>query len=139
MKTEVTTEWTSGMNFISDIDDHKIVVDAKAEFGGEDKGPTPKKLLLSGLAGCTGMDVISVLKKMRQKYTFFNIKIEAEMTEEHPKYYNAFHITYLFKKADGLDEAKVKRAVELSQDRYCGVSYMFKQFASLDYSIEYVD
>lgn len=139
MTTSVTTQWTKGMSFESNIDNHLIAIDSAVQFGGENKGPSPKKLLLSGLAGCTGMDVISILQKMRQEMSFFNIIIDAEMTEEHPKYYNKIQITYQFKKSDNLDNSKVDRAIELSQKQYCGVAFMFRHFAAITHKVEYLD
>lgn len=139
MKTSVSTQWTQGMSFESNIDNHKIAIDSAVQFGGQDKGPSPKKLLLTGLAGCTGMDVVSILQKMRQEMSFFNIIVEADMTEEHPKYYNKITIKYQFKKSDNLDSAKVDRAIELSQQQYCGVAFMFRHFAAITHEVEYLD
>lgn len=133
-KKSVLVEYTSGMAFDANVQDHHIIMDAHAEVGGADNGPTPKPLLLVALAGCTGMDVVSLLKKMRQEYSSFFIYVEAEQTDEHPKYYHKIHVEYRFE-GDALDEDKVKKAVDLSQDKYCGVSYMLKQAAELTYSI----
>lgn len=139
MKTSVSTQWTQGMSFESNIDNHKIAIDSAVQFGGQDKGPSPKKLLLTGLAGCTGMDVVSILQKMRQEMSFFNIIVEADMTEDHPKYYNKINIKYQFKKSDNLDSTKVDRAIELSQQQYCGVAFMFRHFAAITHEVEYLD
>ncbi len=130
--------WKNGMAFETEISGHKILMDADDSVGGEDNGPRPKPLMLASLAGCTGMDVISILKKMQQPYTYFNIDIEAEMTEEHPKQYSSIKVIYEFKQADNLDEKKVQKAVELSQERYCGVSALLKKAIPVDYEIRYV-
>ena len=122
------------MAFETDMDGHKIVVDAYPEFGGENKGPSPKPLVLTSLSGCTGMDVVSLLKKMRVDYENFSIEIEASLTEEHPKYYDKIHVVYAIK-VKPEDEGKVKKAVDLSQERYCGVSYMLSQSSQLTYEI----
>lgn len=126
------------MTFESSVDDHTITVDAKEEVGGQGNGPTPKPLLLASLGGCTGMDVVSLLQKMRQEYDSFKIKVTGELTDDHPKYYHKIHVTYQFK-GSSLDKSKVQKAVDLSQDKYCGVSYMLKQAADLTYSIDITD
>ena len=90
------------------------------------------------LAGCTGMDVISILKKMKVHPDDFNVDVEAKMTDEHPKYYNRFKITYTFKGKD-LPIKKIEKAVDLSQDRYCGVSEMFRGKAVIEHVITIED
>jgi putative redox protein len=108
----------------------EVSVDSHVKFGGQGKGPRPKPLLLFSLAGCTGMDVVSLLKKMRVDFTDFKIKVSAELTEDHPKYYHKIHLTYLFSGED-LDAGKIEKAVNLSQDKYCGVSYMLSKTAEI--------
>lgn len=130
--------WKEGMAFESEISGHKLVMDADESVGGEDNGPRPKPLLLASLAGCSGMDVVSILKKMQQPHTYFNIDVEAELTEEHPKHYSAIKLIYEFKKSDNLDEKKVEKAVTLSQERYCGVSALLKKAITVDYEIRYI-
>ncbi|MCU0372763.1 MAG: OsmC family protein [Ignavibacteria bacterium] len=103
--------------------------------GGNNEGPLPKPLMLAALAGCTGMDVVSILKKMRIEYDTFNLKIDGNLNEEHPKKYNKMHITYRFTGNDvPLD--KVDNAVKLSMDKYCGVSAVYKEAVEMSYSIE---
>ena len=135
----VETLWLDGMAFENSVDGHKFIVDAAEEFGGKDRGPTPKPLLLNSLAGCTGMDVVSILNKMKQELSWFNIKVEADLGEEHPKTFENIRLTYQFKASDNLDDAKVRKAVTLSQDRYCGVSAMLKKVSNLSWEIEYLD
>ena len=130
--------WKEGMAFESEVSGHKILMDADESVGGEDKGPRPKPLLLASLAGCSGMDVVSILKKMQQPHTYFNIDVEAELTEEHPKHYSSITVIYEFKKSDNLDEKKVEKAVNLSQERYCGVSALLKKAITVDYEIRYI-
>lgn len=134
MNTKVELKWTGGMSFDADINGHKIVIDADEKVGGENKGPKPKPLMLVALAGCTGMDVVSILKKMRVELDSFNVDVEATMTEEHPKYFDHFTIVYTFKGKD-LPMAKLEKAVNLSQDRYCGVSEMLRKSSTLDHKI----
>ena len=135
MKDAINVNWTGGMSFASEINGHKIVVDAKEEFGGEDKGPRPKALMMLALAGCTGMDVVSILKKMRVELDDFNVRIESELSEEHPKYYTKMHIVYEFK-GSNLDMEKLTKAIELSQERYCGVSASYRKAMDLTYEIK---
>ena len=130
--------WIDGMSFETEISGHRIVLDADRTVGGEDRGPRPKPLLLAALIGCTGMDVVSILKKMQQNQSFFNVRVEADSTEEHPKTYTRMKVIYEFKKSDNLDEKKVEKAVSLSQDRYCCVSALLKKAIPLDYEIRYL-
>jgi putative redox protein len=134
MKEEIIARWADGMSFDSTIDEVEITVDSHVKFGGQGKGPRPKPLLLFSLAGCTGMDVLSLLKKMRIEFTDFKIKVTADLTEDHPKYYHKIHLTYLFS-GEGLDAGKIEKAVNLSQDKYCGVSYMLSKSAEISYEI----
>jgi len=129
-----TTKFIGGMAFETQMGNHKIIVDADPQFGGEEKGPLPKPLLLNALTGCTGMDVVSMLKKMRVEFDDLEIKIDAQMTEEHPKYYNKIHLTYSIK-ANEADRPKVEKAVNYSQERYCGVSLMLSKAAELTFDI----
>lgn len=137
MKQMIETSWAKGMAFETEILDHHLIVDADPKFGGTGKGPKPKPLLLFSLAGCTGMDVVSLLEKMRVDIEDLKITVTGELTEEHPKYYHKIHITYRIKGKD-INRAKVEKAVNLSQDKYCGISYMLKQAADITFDIEYV-
>ncbi len=110
---------------------HKYFVDGAKEFGGEDKGPSPKGLLLGGLAGCTGMDVASILQKMHVKYDDLTITVDAGQTEEHPKIYKNIVIEYHITGPDDIDPEKIKRAVELSHEKYCGVSAMLRKASDI--------
>jgi putative redox protein len=125
-KEIVTTKWLSNMAFESEVNGHKIVIDAESEVGGEDRGPRPKPFMLLSLGGCTGMDVISILKKMRVSVDEFNVRTEGELTEEHPKHFVKIHVVYEFK-GKNLPMDKLKKAVELSEERYCGVSAVYRK------------
>ena len=133
----VNTKYAGGMSFESDIDGHKVTVDAAQGFGGEDKGPSPKKLLLSSLAGCTGMDVVSLLKKMRVEFNSFDLDIDANLTEEHPKIYDTITIKYIFSGVEEASYAKVEKAVKLSKERYCGVSAMLEESSKINIEVVY--
>jgi putative redox protein len=93
--------------------------------------------MMVSLAGCTGMDVASLLKKMRIEFEQFNVKVEAEITEEHPKHFTSMHIIYELKGRD-LPLDKIERAVELSQNRYCGVTESYRKVMKLTYEIRLV-
>lgn len=105
MKKEINMNWDGGMAFSADIDGHKVVVDAPDEAGGNNSGPRPKVLMLVALGGCTGMDVVSLLKKMRVQVDSFNMRIAGEITEEHPKQFESMKLIYEFTGKD-LDEVK---------------------------------
>lgn len=126
--------WKEGMAFAVELDGHRFEVDAKPEVGGSDRGPRPKGLLLSALGGCTGMDVVSILAKMRIPLDSFRVEVEAPLTEDHPKVYAAIHVRYVFRGKD-LPMDKLERAVQLSQERYCGVSAMLAKAAPITHEI----
>lgn len=134
MKNKVAVTWTEDMAFEATVNDHKIVLDAVEAVGGKDRGPRPKPLMLVSLGGCTGMDVVSMLKKMRVEYDGLNIEVEGELTEEHPKVYHTITINYIFKGKD-LPLEKLEKAVSLSQERYCGVTAMLAKAAKIEHKI----
>jgi len=134
MKTTISCNWVEGMAFESQIGKHKIIMDVDEKAGGSDSGPRPKPLMLSALAGCSGMDVVSIIKKMRVEISSFRMEVEGELTEEHPKYYKTIHIIYIFKAPEeALDQ--LKKAVELSLDKYCGVSAQLKLGVPVTHSV----
>jgi putative redox protein len=135
MKIIVNTEWKGGMAFDSKIGDYVIKIDAAPESGGSNSGPTPKPLLLTSLAGCTAMDVVSILNKMHIKFDSFNILTEGETTEEHPKKYLEITLIYQLKGID-IPYDQVLKAVNLSKDKYCGVSASIKDSIKLKFAIE---
>ncbi len=134
MKNTVVTAWKGNMQFEANVSGHSIMMDALPAVGGEDKGARPKELMLASLAGCTGMDVVSILKKMRVPFEALNITVEGDVTEDHPKHYQQMHIIYAFKGKD-LQVDQLKKAIELSQDRYCGVSAVYKKTMEVSYEI----
>lgn len=137
MSYRINTVWKEKMAFDSQLDNHTVRMDATPEMG-DDSGPSPKKLVLAGLAGCTGMDVASLLKKMRVPITGFEIEIEADLTEEHPIVFSEIRMKYLLFGKD-LNKEKVKKAVSLSQEKYCGVSAMLRKNSPITYSIVYAN
>lgn len=132
MKNLVTTKWLGGMAFESDNPSgHTLKIDVDAENGGENSGHRPKALMLTSLAGCSGLDVASLMKKMKLEVRAFEIQTEANLTDEHPKFYDAVTISYHFF-GQNLVEDKLQKTVDLSVERYCGVMEMFRQFAKLE-------
>lgn len=135
---ELAVKWNGKMAFESDMNGHKIVVDAHPEVGGEDKGPRPKPLMLTSLGGCTGMDVISILKKMRVEVEDFQVIIQAEQTTEHPKHYHKIHVIYQFTGKE-LPREKIEKAVRLSEERYCGVTAVYEQAIEMTSEIKVIE
>ena len=125
-KDTVSTKWLNNMAFESEINGHKIIIDAVPEVGGENRGPRPKPFMLAALGGCTAMDVISILKKMRMEVKSFNVKVEGDLTEEFSKHFYKMHVIYEFTGKE-LPMDKLKKAVELSEEKYCGVSAVYKK------------
>lgn len=124
MKHVIDMSWTDNLAFETEMDGHKVVIDAPEAAGGSDLGPRPKKLMLTALAGCTGIDVIMILKKMKIVPESFNVIVEGELSEEHPVYYNKMKIIYQFK-GKNLPMDKLEKAVKLSETKYCGVSAVY--------------
>jgi putative redox protein len=126
MKHIINSEWRGGLKFEVDLDGHTLLTDAPTEAGGENSGPGPKKLQLAALAGCTGMDVVSILKKMRVEVEKCNIIVEGDLREEHPKYYEKMHVIYEFQ-GENLPMEKLEKAVKMSEETYCGVEALYKR------------
>ncbi len=132
MKSRVTLQ--EGMAFEAELDGFTVTIDADESVGGKNKGPKPKGLTLSSLAGCTAMDVISILRKMRAEPEEFSVEAEAEVTDEHPKVFSKITVTYHFKGGE-ITREKAEKAVGLSEERYCGVSAMLRQAAPIETKI----
>lgn len=134
MKQEINLAWKKGMAFETELYGHKLTIDADESNGGEDLGPRPKALMLVALAGCTGMDIASMMAKMRVELVDLNIKVEGKVTDEHPKQFTSMHITYEFWGKE-LPMDKLEKAVSLSDERYCGVSATLKKGIPVTHSI----
>lgn len=127
----ISTKWLGNMAFESNNPSgHTLKIDIAEEDGGEGNGLRPKALMLSSLAGCSGLDVASLIKKMKLEVNEFHIETIANLTDEHPKYYDKVTIEYHFH-GKNLKEDKLQRAVDLSVETYCGVMEMFRKFAEL--------
>ena len=130
MKT--STKWKHDGVFESRQEGNNNVITVD---GNRLEGPGPKSLLLSGLAGCSGIDIVDLLKKMRVSFSDLLIDVEAELTTEHPKVYKDILITYSIK-TDVANEDKVKKAIELSLEKYCGVSAMLRKNSAIHYKLQ---
>lgn len=120
MELRTNVVWRDKMAFDAELDGHSFAIDADEQFGGRDLGPRPKGLLVTSLLGCTAMDVVAILGKMRVELDGFEVSADAVLTDEHPKKYTSITVRYDFTGTD-LPEAKLRRAVQLSEERYCGV------------------
>ncbi len=138
MKHIVDMSWTDKVAFTGDMDGHKITVDATEQSGGSDLGPRPKKLMLTALAGCTGIDVIMILGKMKVVPEAFNVIVEADVTEEHPMHYTKMHVIYQFKGKD-LPMDKLEKAVKLSESTYCGVTAAYRKAMEMTWESRVVE
>jgi putative redox protein len=135
---KVIANWKEALAFdvVSD-NGHQVRLDTTVENGSLDSGMSPKKLILAGLCGCSGMDVVDILHKMKVAFTKVDVSAEAEQTDEHPKVFTSIQMVY---RADVLPEDldKLTRAVKLSQEKYCGVSAMLEKHCAISYSIELI-
>lgn len=114
------------MSFEGEVSNHKVVIDSTHDENGIYRGLRPKPLMLLSLAGCTGTDIIIILKKMRIRIDDLNIIVEGELTEELPKYYHTMRIIYEFTGPDP-DPEKLKKAIALSEEKYCGVWALYRK------------
>ena len=143
MVVKARAHWLEGMKFVgAGWSGHEVVMDAAADAGGADvqehlrgrsTGARPMELLLVGLAGCTGMDVVSLLRKMRVPFVGLEFNISADKSEEHPSVFTAIRLEYVVR-GRNVDPEKVKKAIDLSQERYCSVSAMLKKACPVEYS-----
>ncbi len=133
-KTNINAKLIGNMAFEMVINGHTVITDTTVENGGNDLGPGPKSLLLAGLIGCSGIDIMSITKKMKVELDDFNVEIEAETRDEDPKIYNYIKIIYKFK-GKNVPYDKVERAVKLSMDKYCGVSAMLEKAVPITYEV----
>jgi putative redox protein len=132
MKELVNVSWLKNMAFEVDIEGKTFIIDADPEYGGDGLGPKPKPLMLAALGGCTAMDVVSILKKMKVSFDRLNIRVEGDLTEEHPKHFHRMVVNYEFEGKD-LPVEKIKKAISLSEERYCGVSASYRKSMELSW------
>jgi putative redox protein len=127
---QVNAVYSEGMAFNTTLDGHPVVTDTSVT----NHGPRPKALMLVSLIGCSGIDVVSILNKMRVIFSGFSIEARGELTDEEAAVYHTVTLIYTIK-VENSDRAKVEKAVELSQEKYCGVAAMFRKFARLNKEI----
>jgi putative redox protein len=130
----VSTIHKNGKSFISGINTHSLLTDAGIADGGNDEGPGPKRLMLVSLAGCTGIDIVNILTKMKAPFSELSIDTEGTLSEEHPKIYEQVKVIYKIRVAEE-DRPKMEKAVKLSEEKYCGVMAMFRTFAKVETEI----
>jgi len=133
---EAKMKWQGGLKFEgTSAFGHKLATDGSKKAGGKEEGYKPTELVLFGLAGCTGIDVVKILKKMRQEVTDLELEVQGFQPEEYPKPYNKINVKYIFI-GKNLDRKKVEKAVNLSEDKYCMVSQSLKGLARINIEIE---
>ncbi|MBN1836385.1 MAG: OsmC family protein [Spirochaetales bacterium] len=134
MPSKTSLNWTGGMSFDVELHGHSFTIDSDEQFGGKDRGPRPKTLLLSSLGGCTGMDVVSLLGKMKVPFDSFRLEVEGKLSHEHPSVYTDILVRYIFSGPE-LDRSKIEKAVKLSMEKYCGVTAMLEKTARISHEI----
>lgn len=123
--------WKSEMVFLGTTDsEHQVLMDAAPEFGGANRGPRPMDLFLIGLGGCTAMDVVSILRKMKVEFDELKVEIAAEKATEHPKVYTEIEVTFVIHGED-IPEEKFLKAIALSQEKYCSAVAMLEKTAKV--------
>lgn len=130
MAVKTHLKWLQNMAFEAEVDGFKFNLDLAADSGGSNLGPRPKPLLLAALSGCSGMDTVAILKKMRIEDYILDIEMEADVEDEHPKIYNSIRMTFNFE-GDDLPAEKVINAVEKSITKYCAVHAMLRTAAQI--------
>jgi putative redox protein len=133
---ETEIKWVGDLRFDALQNGRTIRIDGDAEHVST--GVRPKALILTSLAGCTGIDVVDMLTKMRVQFTDFSMKVTGDLTEDHPRTYHTVHLTYVIRLVNPADKDKMEKAVKLSEEKYCGVSAMIRKFADLQVKIEYL-
>lgn len=136
MKHEIETMWMGKMQFNALVNGHTIIMDAPERVGGEDHGPIPKPFVLSALSGCTGMDVVALLRKEGKQLQDFNLKVSGEISKHPPIEYTSAHVIYEMK-GKPEDEQAAFDAVMKSQEKICGVSHMLKKIIPVTWQIIY--
>lgn len=133
-----SVHWIQGIGFEVEVRDHHQFTDGKKEFGGKDRGPNPKEYVLAGLCGCTGMDVVSLMKKYKINFTQFSISAESDLTKNHPVVFSQIKLNFKVQ-AENADMELLKKAVELSMTKYCGVSAMLSKAVNITYTLQLND
>jgi putative redox protein len=130
---QASLNWKNNMHFECLNRHHVSSIDVAIELGGDDAGPTPKELVLNAMMGCTAMDVISILKKMRQLPESFEMEIEVDKSTEHPIHFTKARLSFYV--SGEVAEDKLIKACEASLTKYCGVNYMISKTCQIDYKL----
>ena len=138
MQETINVKWTESMAFEADVMGFKVSMDADPEHGGKGKGPKPKPLMMVALAGCTGMDVVSILEKMRMPFDSLDISVTGDISEDHPKRFTKMKLIYEVS-GTGIDKSKVEKAVKLSKEKYCGVSASYEKAMEIEHEIRIIE
>ena len=134
MKETIKAQWLNDLSFEAEVDGHKIYMDTAEEHGGKNMGPRPKLMMKVALAGCTGMDVASILKKMKENVEDLSVEVQGDITEDHPKRFEGMKVIYRVK-GKGISLKNVEKAVKLSSEKYCGVSANYKEAFDIAHEI----
>ncbi len=133
---EAKVKWVDGMRFVGHADSkHGIVMDAGDASGGEDTGIRPAELVLISVGGCTAMDVVFILRKMKVAFEDVEVVVNGQWSPEHPKYWSRIELKYIVK-GTNIPEEKVKKAIELSQEKYCSVSETLRRCVEVSHTYE---
>ncbi len=131
---EVKFTWRGGLGFDAKTESgHTVAMDGAPVHGGKESGPRPMEMILVGLGSCTAMDVISILKKMKCQVDRLDVTVQAQQADQHPKVFTHYTIEYIIS-GSNIEGEQVKRAIELSQEKYCSVSAMLRESAPIEYS-----
>jgi putative redox protein len=133
---EIETQWMGKMQFNALVNGHTVIMDAPERVGGEDNGPIPKPFILTALSGCTGMDIVAILRKAQTEVKDFDIKVIGELSKTAPIQYTAIHLIYEFSGDAAFKDAALN-AVNDSQEKYCGVSSMLKKALPVTWQVNY--
>lgn len=136
MNHSIETQWMGKMQFNALVNGHTVVMDAPERIGGEDLGPIPKPFVLSALSGCTGMDVVAILRKSNQLPRDFSISVTGEISKQAPIEYTSIHVEYRFEGDESLKQSALQ-AVTDSQEKFCGISHMLKKILPLTWEVWY--
>ncbi len=133
---EIETQWMGKMQFNALINGHTVIMDAPEKSGGEDNAPIPKPFVLAALSGCTGMDIVALLRKSGQAIDDFTMTITGELSKQAPIQYVSIHVLYIFKGDKSISKAALKAVMD-SQEKYCGVSSMLKKAIPVTWEIHF--
>ena len=139
MNMNASVKWVDGMHMVGESGSgHTVVMDGPAEFGGKDLGIRPMEMLLLGMAGCTTVDVVGTLEKMREKLSYCRAQISAVRSDEYPKVFTNIHVHFIIK-GDQINPSKVEKAIKLSAEKYCSASIMLGETADITHDFEIIE